>query len=389
MTQSLKLQVYDIVEASVRSDWKGRWFDLSMMALIVANVIAVIVETIPGLDPEHHSILDTFDTISVVIFSIEYLTRLWVCTENQATGYGHPIIGRLKYMLTPMALIDLIAIAPFYLAIFVNIDLRFMRIFRLLRLLKLTRYSPAIETFGAVLKSQRRSLGAAIVVMMMLLVFASSVVYMLEHETQPEAFGSIPNAMWWGIATLTTVGYGDVTPVTGSGKIFGALIMIMGIAMFALPAGILTSGFTREIKKRDFVITWRLVASVPLFAQLDALKISEVAALLHPKQVPPRYAIVKHGEYADAMYFIVSGEVEVELHPKHKKLSNGDFFGEIALLKDCTRTATVTTLTECQLLYLDAHDFHRLLNANPELRAPLTEAMEKRLHELEKQDNTH
>ncbi len=389
MTQPLKTKVYDVIEASVRGDWKGRWFDLFMMVLIISNVIAVIVETIPGLDPEHHIFLQAFDTISVMIFSVEYLARLWVCTENQAKGFDRPVLGRLKHMLTPLALIDLIAIAPFYLAFFISFDFRFMRIFRMLRLLKLTRYSPAIETFGAVLKSQRRPLGAALLVMMMVLVFASSVVYMFEREAQPEAFASIPHAMWWGLATLTTVGYGDVTPVTAAGRIFGAFIMVMGIAMFALPAGILTSGFTREIKKRDFTVTWKLVAGVPLFANLDALKISEIAGLLHPKQVPARFAIVKHGEIADSMYFIVTGEVEVEVHPEHRKLSNGEFFGEIALLKDCTRTATVTALTECQLLYLDAHDFRSLLNANPELREPIEAAMQQRLSDLEGQGETH
>ncbi|MBC8267545.1 MAG: ion transporter [Rhodospirillaceae bacterium] len=389
MTKSLKIQVYDVIEASVRSDWKGRWFDIFMMALIITNVIAVIIETIPGLDPEHHSFLQAFDTLSVIIFSIEYVSRVWVCTENKEEGFEHPVMGRIKHMLTPLALIDLIAIAPFYLAFFVSVDLRFMRIFRLLRLLKLTRYSPAIETFAAVLKSQRRPLGAALLVMMMLLIFASSVVFMFEREAQTEAFASIPHAMWWGLATLTTVGYGDVTPITAGGKIFGAFIMVMGIAMFALPAGILTSGFTREIKKRDFTVTWQLVAGVPLFSKLDALRISEIAGLLHPKLVPARYVIVKRGEYADSMYFIVTGEVDVDVHPEHRMLSNGDFFGEIALLKDCARTATITTRTECQLLYLDAHDFHRLLDASPELRAPIEKAMEQRLAELESLGETH
>lgn len=238
----------------------------------------------------------------------------------------------------------------------------------------------------AVLKDQRRPLGAAMVVMVMLLVFASSIVYLFEREAQPVDFASIPHAMWWGLATLTTVGYGDVTPITMGGRLFGAVIMVLGIGMFALPAGILTSGFTHEIKRRDFSVTWRLVAGVPLFAELDAIKISEIASLLHPRQVPSRYAIVKRGEFADAMYFIVTGEVEVDIHPVPKKLSNGEFFGEIALLKDCERTATVTALTECQLLYLDSHDFHRLLHANPEIREDIESAMKHRLAELEADD---
>lgn len=389
MQPSLKTRIYDIIEASVSGDWKGRWFDLAMMILIIANVIAVIIETLPGLPSPFLHILDIFDVVSVMIFTVEYALRVWVSTENRSEGMAAPFLGRVKYMLTPLALIDLIAIAPFYLSMFIGLDLRFMRIFRLLRLLKLTRYSPAIETFAAVLHSQRRPLAATVMVMMMLLVFASSIVYMFERDVQSQAFASIPHAMWWGLATLTTVGYGDVTPVTAAGKIFGAFIMILGIGMFALPAGILTSGFTREIKKRDFVVTWRLVAGVPLFAQLDALKISEIAGLLHPKLAPPRYAIVKRGEFADSLYFIVTGEVEVDLQPTPKKLGNGEFFGEIALLKHCTRTATVTSTTECQLLYLDAHDFNRLLNSNPELRNPLEAVMEARLEELESNGETH
>jgi len=389
MSQSLRIQIYDILESDVKGDWRSRTFDKFMMALIILNVTAVIIETLPGLEKHHYAALDSFDVFSVMIFTVEYLARLWVCTENQAEGFEHPIRGRLKFMVTPLALIDIIAIAPFYLAMFFTLDLRFMRVFRLLRLLKLTRYSPAIATFAAVINQQRRPLGAAVVVMMLLLVFASSTVYLFEKGAQPEDFASIPHAMWWGLATLTTVGYGDVTPITAGGKIFGAFIMILGIGMFALPAGILTSGFTQELRRRDFVVTWRLVAGVPLFAGLDALKISEVAALLHPKQVPPRYAIVKRGEFADAMYFIVTGEVEVDLHPTPIILTNGDFFGEIALLKDSTRTATVTAITECQLLFLDAHDFHRLINSNPELRKPIEAAMETRLKELEAEGYMH
>ena len=188
MAERLKISVYNIIEASVKSDWRGRWFDIFMMVLIITNVIAVIIETIPGLPLKYLSFLETFDTISVMIFSVEYVTRIWVCTENHEEGFEHPIKGRLKHMLTPLALIDLIAIAPFYLAMFVTFDFRFVRIFRMLRLLKLTRYSPAIETFAAVLKSQRRPLGAALLVMMMLLIFASSVVFMFEREAQTDAF---------------------------------------------------------------------------------------------------------------------------------------------------------------------------------------------------------
>ena len=220
-------------------------------------------------------------------------------------------------------------------------------------------------------------------IMLVTLVFASSIVYLLEREAQPEAFASIPHAMWWGLATLTTVGYGDVAPVTGFGKLFGALIMILGIAMFALPTGILATGFANEFRKREFVVTWRLVASVPLFAGLEALRIAEVAGLLHAKLVPPRYTIVRRDEAADAMYFITSGEVDVDVAPAPVRLGAGDFFGEIALLKESNRTATVIAVTECQLLTLEAADFRRMLAANPELGDALENTMRERLTHIE------
>ena len=230
---------------------------------------------------------------------------------------------------------------------------------------------------------QRRSLGAALLIMVMLLVFAASVVFLLENEAQPGAFASIPHAMWWALATLTTVGYGDVAPVTALGKVFGGLIMILGVAMFALPTGILASGFAQELRKRDFVVTWQLVARIPLFARLDAAAIAEIANLLQPRVMPPNYTIVRRGELADALFVIDSREVEVDVHPVPQRLSSGDFFGEIALLTESKRTATVSTITECRLLVLDVGDFRALLHANPGLHETLTGVMEERLAQLE------
>ncbi len=386
MTRPLRTRVFEIIDSSAPGDWRGRWFDRFIMILILANVGAVTLETVEELAAAHGAFFYGFEVFSVIVFTVEYAMRLWVCTESLPEVDRHPVKTRLKYAMSPLAVIDLIAFLPFYLGMFLTIDLRFMRIFRLLRLLKLTRYSPALETFGAVIKSERRTLGAALMIILILLVFASSVVFFLEKETQPEVFASIPHSMWWALATLTTVGYGDVTPVTAMGKLFGALVMILGIGMFALPTGILATGFAREIRKREFVVTWRLVAGTPLFANLDALRISEIAGLLQPKMVPPGYIIVKRGEPARSLYFIVSGEVEVKVPPIPQRLTTGDFFGEIALLTVSERTATVIAVTECQLLTLEVGDFHRLLDSTPELREPLTQIMKERLAQLEGPD---
>ncbi len=185
--------------------------------------------------------------------------------------------------------------------------------------------------------------------------------------------------MWWAIVTMATVGYGDVTPVTPMGKLFGGVVMIVGIAMFAVPAGILATGFAAEIRKRDFVVTWHTVAKMPLFAGLEATRIAEITNLLKRQIVPAHYVIVSRGEPADAMFFIMEGEVEVDVQPHPVRLGKGQYFGEIALLRDTVRTATVTAVKECQLLALDAADFRRLLEGHPELKASITAVAEKRL----------
>lgn len=378
----LRARVNDVINSASLLDWRGIWFDRALIVLILANVLAVILETIPRVEMRYGAFFDGFEIFSVAVFTVEYAVRLWVCVDNVNGGHERPGIERLRYAVSSGALIDLASVLPFYLGMFIVLDFRILRVLRLIRLLKLTRYSPALETVGAVMYAQRRPLTAAAVILGTMLVFASSLAYLLEHTAQPDAFGSIPDAMWWAMATLTTVGYGDVTPHTPGGKLLGGVVMIIGILMFALPTGILANGFATEIKKREFVVTWKLVAKVPLFARLDALAISEIAGLLHPKLVPPRYTIVQRGEEADAMYFLLSGEAEVDAPGGVFHLGPGDYFGEIALLRKSHRTATVTTMTDCHLLVLPAQTFERLLREHPDLRESLDAVMAERLQSL-------
>jgi voltage-gated potassium channel len=173
-------------------------------------------------------------------------------------------------MLTPMAIVDLLAILPFFLQSVLGFDSRILRIFRLVRLLKLTRYSPALTIIGAVIMAQRKALVAALLISLCALLLSATILFAVEHEAQPDKFSSIPAAMCWALATLSTVGYGDVLPITVWGRIFGSMTMILGIGMLALPTGVIASGFANEIRKRDFVVNWKLVSSVPLFKELDA-----------------------------------------------------------------------------------------------------------------------
>ncbi|MFT6436103.1 MAG: voltage-gated potassium channel [Candidatus Azotimanducaceae bacterium] len=383
MALTMRARLYELVDSNQPGNTLGVWFDRFLIVLILTNVAAAVIETVEQVAIAYPGFFYAFELFSVAVFSAEYLLRIWTVVESPNSRFQHPVSGRLKYVVTPMSLIDLVAILPFYLSFFIGVDLRFMRVFRLFRLLKLTRFFNAMHTLGSALYLQRRAFLAALMIVLIMLVFSSSVIYLLEKEAQPVAFGSIPAAMWWGLATLTTVGYGDVYPITLSGRIFGSFVMVLGVCMFALPAGILATGFANEIRKREFIATWKMVARVPFFAFLDAHKISNIAELLELERVPAEFRIITKGERANAIYFISIGEVEVELPTGTVRVGAGDFFGEIALLKDCLRTANVTSVSQCQLMVLSVKDFQALLVANPDIRDSLNDIMESRLKELE------
>ncbi len=381
-SEHLRSRVYRLLEGSWHESAWGKAVNAFLICLIAVNVLAVILESVDSLGRAYGDLFTWFEIFSVAVFTVEYAIRLWICTDDPRSRFAHPVFGRLRYALTPMAIIDFLAIFPFYLTFFVTLDLRFLRVFRLLRLLKLTRYSPAAELLWAVLYNERRALLSASLFMIVLLVFASSMMHIIENEAQPEAFGSIPAAMWWGMATLTTVGYGDVTPVTPLGRLLGGLVTVLGVGMFALPAGILASGFAQEVKKRDFIISWNVVAKVPLFSQLAATEIGEIAGLLRLRVAVPGEAIVRKDEQADSVYFVSSGRLNVELEPEPVELGRGDFFGELALLQEGKRTATVRAVTSCQLLVLDCHDFHHLMEENRLMREAVDRVAAERLEQL-------
>lgn len=374
----LRRRIYEILESPLDHDPLNRIVDIALVLLIALNVGAVILETVETIGKTYAEFFFAFELLSVLAFTAEYGLRMWVSVDRPQTIPTKPSRVRARHMFTPLALIDLMAIAPFYLATFIGIDLRFMRVFRLLRILKLTRHSAALSMVGSVLYAERRALTASVTVMLVLLVFTSGLMYFAERAAQPEAFASIPHAMWWGVATLTTVGFGDITPITPIGKVLGAISMLMGVGMFAMPAGILASGFAQEIKGRDFVIEWRMVAKVPIFGRLEATLIADIVSMLRPRMAMQGEIIMREGEKGDCMYFIASGECEVDAVPRPIALGSGDFFGEIALLEHGRRHATVRARTTCQLLMLTGEDFDELLERSDELRQAITRIADER-----------
>jgi voltage-gated potassium channel len=232
-------------------DAESRRFDIFMLTLISLNVLAVMLETVPFVSAEFGTYLHIFDLFSVGVFSVEYGLRLWTITLDER--YRSAVSGRIRYSLTPFALVDLFAILPFYIPFLIPLDLRFIRILRLLRIgrvLKMGRYSESIQTFERVFIRKKEELLMSLFLVMILLVVCSSVMYIAESEIQPDKFGSIPEAMWWGVVTLATVGYGDVYPVTPVGKIVGGIVALLGVAVYALPTGILAAGFGEELQRK-------------------------------------------------------------------------------------------------------------------------------------------
>jgi voltage-gated potassium channel len=246
----MKKKIHDILAVSVRKGDASYYFDLFIITLISLNVLAIVLESVPSLNARFFHVFDAFEVFSVAVFSVEYLLRLWTVTLEK--NYSHPVMGRVRYALTPMGLIDLLAVLPFYLPFF-GMDLRSLRalrMFRLFRLFKIARYVSALNMINATFRDKREELTISLIFTLIMLLITSTVMYHVENAAQPEAFVSIPQTMWWGIATLTTVGYGDVYPVTGLGKLLGGAIAIIGVGLFALPAGILASGFSDQLARR-------------------------------------------------------------------------------------------------------------------------------------------
>jgi voltage-gated potassium channel len=249
--QTLREKIYKTLEPADEGDLSSKAFDIFLISVIFLNVLAVILESVESISIVYSDYFKIFSLFSVGFFSIEYLMRLWSCTENKK--FEKPVTGRWRYALSPLALIDFLVLVPFYLPIFFQVDLRFLRVLRLLRLFtlfKLTRYSSSLKLLSTVIKEKKEELIVTFLVIIILLVFSSGIIYFLENEKQPDAFSSIPAAMWWGVATMTTVGYGDIYPITAMGKLFGGFVAILGLGTFGLPAGIIAYGFIEEIQKK-------------------------------------------------------------------------------------------------------------------------------------------
>ncbi len=249
--KSVKKTIFKIIEPSKDNDKVSHIFDIVIISLIVINLITVIADTF-ALPPYAKKISKYIEIISIAVFTVEYILRLW--TSDLLRPNLNPAKARLKYFFSFMAIIDLLAIIPFYLPMFISIDLRVLRslrIIRLFRIFKINRYTKALNTIGTVLKNKSSQLISSMFVVFLLILIASVIMYNVENKAQPDQFNNVFQAMWWAVATLTTVGYGDIYPVTVLGKILSAIIAVLGIGMVAVPSGIISAGFSEVIDNND------------------------------------------------------------------------------------------------------------------------------------------
>jgi voltage-gated potassium channel len=348
-----------------------------IVAIIVIDVLAMIFASVPEFDARLGWLFTTIEIAAIVAFALEYAARIWSVAGHSLREVT-PTRARLDYACSSLGIIDLLAFLPSVIAL-VAADRHVLVLFGMLPFLKLVRYSPALRSLLAALYAERRTLFGCVVILTGAVLLFASLLYAIEHKVQPDKFGTIPQAMWWAIVTLGTVGYGDVVPITPLGKAVAVFAVIGSFVMIALPVAIIATAFADEVRRRDFIVTWGMLARVPLFAHLGASEISDIMRLLRARSIESGEVLVRRGDAATSMYFITAGEVEIELPSQRVRLSDGTFFGEIALLHRTKRSGTVTATRKTKLLALDAQDFHALIERMPTLAAHVKDTAEARL----------
>jgi voltage-gated potassium channel len=345
-------------------------------AVLAVGLIAMTVLTVPDIQ-----------TTTGVGLSV----CLWCCwaffTIDSVVRFRAPLPGKsaLRRLATPTVLVDLLGIFPVPLALVCGVEPATAWLLASLWVLKLAQDSPGFAQLGRVFILEAKPLASVLVLFLIVLFLSSAAMHVIERDGQPATFGTLPEALWWSVVTLTTTGYGDEVPQTAAGHLLGSVVMICGIATFGLWTGILATGFAAESRRRNFLQTWDLVSKVPFFQALDPVAITELTHALRRLEVPDRTAVIRRGKRGDCMYFIAEGEVKVDVAPAPVRLGPGTFFGELALLGDSVRTADVSTTTQSTLLVLDLAEFRTVMAHHPELARAIDAEGKRRLGDNQRQ----
>ena len=378
MAGTLRHAVYEIVEPGVRPSARATLFEWLCVIAILVSVISVVAATMTSVGHDDARTLVAVEYVVGVFFLIEYGLRLWTAAEHPLHGRKGAWRATGAYAATPIMVLDAMGLLPVVVAFAAPQDGGVILLLQVLRFFRLARYSSGLATVGRVLVSEWRALAATAMIGLGMLLLAATAMYLLERDAQPDHFASIPQAMYWAIVTLATVGYGDVVPITVAGKLAAGVVIISGLIFFALPIAIIATSFLTEMRRRDFNVNYSMVARVPLFATLDAIEISELASMLKSRRVPRDAVIVRRGDAGESMFFIARGEVEVLVPSGPVTLQEGEFFGEMAVIGRTARTATVIARRSCDLLVLDAADLLKLTEGNAHVQAGLDAAIAAR-----------
>lgn len=377
----MRAQLHSLIETGPFPGRAALAWRAAVSAAAVVGTAARVLDTVDNFKMGVGPIAPAVETLAVIVLTLDLLVRAAdaALTRTEGASAGRAV---WRYLRTPAGIIDVIAALPYWVALAWTIPFDLATALGLVRFLKIARYSPALATLEAVIAREGRQLRSALFIMFTLILVASTALYFVERGVDNSPFDSIPSSMWWAVVTMTTLGYGDVVPITVLGKFLAGCTAVLGVGMFALPASILASGFAEEMKRREFLQTWRMVSHVPFFAELDADQIATIANLLRFMVAAQGDQLIRAGEMGDRMFFILSGVVTVQLADgREAMLEDGDFFGEIALLHRARRTASVIARTRCDLMALDLKDFRQFLKRSPKVAEAIAHAARERLHE--------
>jgi voltage-gated potassium channel len=308
----LRCRTHDLLEGEPRGSAAATAIHATLILLVIVNVIAAVCETVPSIAADHRTLLTFIETVSVVIFVAEFLLRLWAAREDPVRARRGPLHARLAWLRSPAGIVDFVSTLPFVIAFFTSVDFRVLGLLRLLSVLKLARYSPGFRSLVEAIRIERHALVACLAILSVAVLVAATAMYVAEREIQPDKFGTVPDAMWWAVTTITTVGYGDVVPVSSLGRLVGAATMIAGLVMLALPIAIIATSFARVIARNEFVATGGMLARMPLFDGLDTHAIMDMLPSVSTRTYDPGEVILRKGEPARALHLIAQGEIELE-----------------------------------------------------------------------------
>lgn len=368
----LRRRIFDLLERDVPGDILADVVHVFLIATVLVSVTAAVLATVPELDLVDHPWFTLGERVVLGVFGAEYLLRLWVAPEHPLRRRMPAWRARLHYIFTPAAIIDLVAVLPVVVAQFVPLDIQALLVLRLLRFLKLARYSSGFNALYLAVKRERYALLACFVILATGVLMAATAMFLAERSAQPQKFGSIPEAMWWAITTLTTVGYGDIVPITVVGRMVGAVTMVAGLAMLALPIAIISSSFSEVISKHNFVVTFSMLSRLPPFSDLDGRVLGDLLPLFNSRSVDRGRHVVRPGQPAHHMYVVLEGDLEATARDgTTTRLGPGDVFG---LTPDMEGEAMpVRALARSKVLAIEEDELRMLALRYPEISRKLSE----------------